>query len=289
MKPNYLIIGAAKAATTSLSYTLGTHPDVFMVECKEPNFFCNDDVYARGWNWYESLYAKGEGRKALGEASNRYTEMERFPHTIERITKHVPDSKLIYLTRHPLDRMESLWIQKFAQGDQIPRNFTHALRELREMFVDSSNYWRQINAYRQFFPDDRILLLFYEDYKADSHSVLQRCFKFLGVDPNALNNQAVKPVNVSKGKPIDTRAMSMLRKIPGYRMLKDLLPKDSRSMFKRKFLQRRLNERPHWDGDTRRWVIDELGPDTRRFLEFAGKPAGYWDLESTTRRSDPLG
>ena len=41
IKPNFIIIGAMKAATTSLYTYLKQHPDVFMTSIKEPKFFNN--------------------------------------------------------------------------------------------------------------------------------------------------------------------------------------------------------------------------------------------------------
>ena len=56
-KPNFLLIGAQKSATTSISVMLSNHPDVFVVKGKESHFFSENRRYARGWNWYMSLFS----------------------------------------------------------------------------------------------------------------------------------------------------------------------------------------------------------------------------------------
>ncbi len=50
VKPNFFIIGAPKAGTTSMWDLLRRHPDIFMPRLKEPAFFSLAEVYARGWN-----------------------------------------------------------------------------------------------------------------------------------------------------------------------------------------------------------------------------------------------
>src|SRR5262245_31286225 len=124
-RPNYFVIGAAKAATSSLCTDLGRHPDVFMVECKEPNFFNRDESYfGKGWSWYESLYESAGDKIMLGEGSNGYTMKEVFPDVAKRIANDVPSARLIYMARDPISRIESFWMQKRANGDRtISPNF----------------------------------------------------------------------------------------------------------------------------------------------------------------------
>src|SRR3954468_14258251 len=105
--PNFLIIGAQKAGTTSLYYYLKRHPDVFMSAVKEPQFFAADFVLGNnggpgdsaattigGLEDYEGLFADADGHKARGEASTIYLYDEGSPRAI---SERVPDMKLIVL------------------------------------------------------------------------------------------------------------------------------------------------------------------------------------------------
>lgn len=80
MTPNYLVIGASKCATSSLCANLGQHPDVFMTHPKEPSFFSHDPIYARGWDWYLSLFEDAGDVSARGEGSTSYTKAFAHPH-----------------------------------------------------------------------------------------------------------------------------------------------------------------------------------------------------------------
>ena len=54
--PDFIIIGAMKCATSTLHDQLSMHNSFFMTTPKEPNFFSNDEIYANGFHWYESLF-----------------------------------------------------------------------------------------------------------------------------------------------------------------------------------------------------------------------------------------
>ena len=128
MKPSFLVIGAQKCATSSLCDMLGRHPDVFTPDPREPNFFSHADVWRQGWDWYESLFAGAEGVKAIGEGSTAYTMQARYPETAPRIARHLPEARLIYIVRDPLERMVSHWMHMRARGNREKLPFNEAVR-----------------------------------------------------------------------------------------------------------------------------------------------------------------
>ena len=79
--PDFLIIGAMKCATTSLHDQLAAQPGLFMSEPKEPFFFSNDEVYARGIDWYAGLFAGAAAGDLCGESSTHYTKLPSYPRT----------------------------------------------------------------------------------------------------------------------------------------------------------------------------------------------------------------
>ncbi|MDY7108462.1 MAG: sulfotransferase [Planctomycetota bacterium] len=274
MKPNFLVIGAGKSGTTSLCAQLAQHPDVFICEPKEPGFF--DVRYHRGWSWYESLFEPGRDCAARGEGTVRYSQVTLYPQVAPLIARDLPDARLIYIVRHPLQRIESAWIERRALGmPDATRDFCETVRRHRG-FIDASRYWMQINAYRDRFPDDKILVLFFEDYCENPHAVLRKCFAHLGVD-ETVPIEDTGPQNVWTGKLVDGPAAETLRRVPGFAWLRDAVPDPVRLAFRR-VIKRPLEERPVWEEATRRWAAEQLADDTRRFLEFYGKPADFWTL-----------
>ena len=277
--PNYLVIGASKCGTSSLCELLGQHPDVFMTDPKEPNFFCYDHIYEKGWASYLELYKPAQGQTAIGEGTTQYTQRKVYPNAVSRIVKHLPDVKLIYIVRHPLERMESLWVQMASTRQKVPFDFNKALRSHEGKFVDSSNYLRELEVYRQHFPDDRILVVFFEDFKEDPDRVLSRCFEFLGVDPDVRTQNPTDPRNVSRGKRIEGPWAKRIRRMPGFDAWHKIVPQSLRVAVRDK-LKHTVTDRPRWDDATRDWVIQEIAEDTRVFLETYGKPADFWSFES---------
>lgn len=280
MKPNFLVIGSAKCATTSLCALIAMHPQGFVCEPKEPHFFSVDAEYARGLSWYESLFAAAEGKTAIGDGSTSYTRRMKFPHTVDRIVEHLPDVKLIYIVRNPLAKIESQWLHARKLNLDVPAEFNEAVRKMPN-YVDETSYWKQISHYRRHYPDDRILVLFYEDFKADSQAVLQRCFTFLGLDPTVRVAAAGQKFNATSDQYIDGKLMSILRLLPYFDRALSKLPQAAQRKLSRK-LRKPITQRPNWVEPTRTQFIEQIRPDVEQFLTFYGKPANFWFRDKPT-------
>jgi hypothetical protein len=249
IKPNFFIIGAAKAATTSLSSMLSQHPQAGIVRGKEPHFFSYDENFAGGWQKYLQRYSHCAGKQAVGDASTSYSRIRYFPETIDRIGQHVPNAKIIYMVRHPLRRMESAYIEHLCTpGGQIFLSINDAVRRL-PMIVDSSRYWEVFEAYRKKFGEARIKIVWFEDYVANTEAAFKDVCGFLGID--------------------------------------DAVPPDlgSQKLNSRAYAEKRMANlnRQHiridteWDSATRQYIIDLIREDNRRFLAHFGRPADLWN------------
>ncbi|MFW6009458.1 MAG: sulfotransferase domain-containing protein [archaeon] len=110
--PNFICPGAQKAATTSLYNILKLHPDVFLPDIKEPQFFAVDKKYKNGLEWYEKkYYSNVSEEKIIGDISTGYMAIE---HSAERIANDLGTNiKIIFLLRNPVDRAYShYWMEK---------------------------------------------------------------------------------------------------------------------------------------------------------------------------------
>jgi hypothetical protein len=275
MSPNFLVIGAMKSATTSLCDIFARHPQMFVSDPKEPEFFCKDEIYARGLPWYESLFAGAGDRSAVGEGSTSYTKQLMFPRAAERVARHLPEARLIYIARHPLERIESHWLHLIATGIEVPP-LAEALAKWPHI-VDTSLYWKQVEAFRRNFPDDRILVLFFEDFHADPGAAIARCYNFLGVDARLATAAPAEPSHVTSGMRLDGPLMRFLKRVPGARALKNLAPGLARDVMGR--LRTPMPRRPQWPDELRRDVVLQLRDDTAQFLRHYGKSPDYWRLD----------
>ena len=125
------------------------------------------------------------------------------------------------------------------------------------------------------------MILFYEDYAADANAVLQRCYRFLGVDDTVAHADADQPRYASDTKREDRPVTSLLRRgVPGFYMLRNSVPTRWRSWAKRR-LKRPIEGRPEWDPETHAWVLGQIKEDNIRFLAHSGKSADYWPVLET--------
>ncbi len=278
MKPDFLVIGAMKAGTSSLYRVLRGHPQIAMCREKDVGFFSFDRVYSRGWGWYVSLFDVPPEARAVGEASVSYTKRAIEPHTVSRIGKHIPDAKFVYMVRHPMARIESHYLEMCKRrSHQLRGTFSRAVRELRTL-VETSLYWKQLCWYRDHFPEERIRVVFFEDYVRDPQRVASTVFDFLGVDADHRIGDAQAP-NPSFGAWRDRSINTQLRKLPLYdRVQRRWIPSGLRNVI-RPFLKKPIIERPGWDDVTRQWAREELAEDSRQLLAYCGKSPDFWLLD----------
>lgn len=201
MLPNLLIIGAQKAATTSLHAYLDAHPQIAMSKVKELNFFGGPGfaTWERGLAWYEEQFPVAA--EVRGESSPNYTFHPVIPGVPERIHGIIPNTKLIYMVRDPVQRMLSQW-QHVAASGRERRPFREILAEpdfARSGYVMKSRYAYQIDQYRPFFGDDQLLVLSQEALLEDPRAVLSGTFRFLGVGDSDVVDDELR-LNVSTAK-----------------------------------------------------------------------------------------
>jgi hypothetical protein len=181
--PDHLIIGAAKAGSTSLARWLDAHPDVFVPPAKELHFFDRDLHWDRGPGWYAENFADAGDAASVGEATPSYLASLEAP---KRIASVVPDVRLIAVLRNPVDRAYShYWhardwggekasfatvVESSLQGDESPRGY-----------LRSGYYLQQLLRYEELFDRAGMLVLRFEDLTADPAATFRRVCGFLGV------------------------------------------------------------------------------------------------------------
>lgn len=194
-RPDFLVIGAMKSATSTLHEQLARQPGIFMSTPKEPNFFSDDDVYARGIAWYESLFAAGAEAQLRGESSTHSTKLPTHPHALERIRKHVPDARLVYVMRHPIDRLVSHYVHEWTER-RIDGSIDEAVERHPEL-VAYGCYAMQLRPYLESFGPARVLPVFFDRLRATPQAELERVCAFLGYSGTARWQEEVAQRNVS--------------------------------------------------------------------------------------------
>jgi len=181
MKPNFLVIGAARSGTTSLFQYLESHPNIFMSEVKEINFFSNENYWLKGFNWYEKHFRRANV-DIIGEASTSYTQAPFYDQVAKRIFNYKPEMKLIYVLRDPIDRFMSHYLHRIDRGQE-----KRALDDIVKNYANESFFWqgcycRQIEEFLKYFPSNQIHLLTIQDLKDRPEASVRTIYEFLGAD-----------------------------------------------------------------------------------------------------------
>lgn len=188
MLPNLIIIGAMKCATSALHHYLSLHPSIVMSVPKELDFFVEGKNWNKGLDWYESHFdTTSKQAKVYGEASPSYTGFPAIPGVAERMHSVVPDTKLIYLVRHPIERIISHYMHRCAHGEErrsISEALTLSARGAadRSIYILRSKYYMQVAQFLNFFPRSSLFIASQEDLLGRRRDTLAAIFRFLGVD-----------------------------------------------------------------------------------------------------------
>ena len=180
--PTFFIIGAAKCGTTSLHEYLDVHPEVAMTTYKECMYFTGDDWEEKLAD-YPRLFAKDA--PVRGESSTGYTAWPWYPEVPGRIAQRVPDAKLIYLVRDPVERAVSHYAQSVWDGVAV-RSWEYFMDNLEDGWnipVWSSRYATQLERWLEHFDEGRLLVLEAGELRARRAETLRRVLEFLEVDP----------------------------------------------------------------------------------------------------------
>lgn len=210
-KPDFIIIGAMKSATSTLHEQLALQPDFFMSTPKEPFYFSDDEVFSRGREWYLNLFSNAEPNQLCGESSTHYTKLPDYPNTINRMKSELPRIKLIYVLRDPVERLISHYIHQWSQN-VFRCDINEAIDRYDEL-VNYSRYAYQIQPYIDTYGRDNIMFVFNEALRSRPQAELERVAKFLGIEPNRVKwQEKLVEQNVSSQR---------VRRFNGYNLLVD--------------------------------------------------------------------
>lgn len=275
--PTFIVIGAAKAGTTTMFELLGAHPEVFVTNPKEPHYFSRLVGFEDGWDWYRSLFSSAASSAARGEASTSYAHPNRIDFAAPRIRKHVPDCRVIYMVRHPVRRLESDWKMRFLEG-RLHRSIDKAI-EYNATLVTFGLYWKHLNTYRALFPDEQILVVFLEDLARDPRREIERAYRHIGVDPTFTPPMLGQRCNTSTDRARSLAATTMVRHVPGVRHFASLLPERVVELGKRVLTPSKHAEPTiEWSPRALQAVSKLFREDSHRLLRHFSKPHDFWDL-----------
>jgi hypothetical protein len=290
--PNFLVIGAYKSGTTSIHHCLRQHPQVYLPQVKEPNFFAFDEGVTTSpsvratdlttMSEYRRLFEGVRDEVAVGEVSPRYLTTPEAP---ARIHTHLPDVRLIAILRNPVERAYGEFLYWRRNGDEPYADFGRALDEQEDryrrgqlrtaFYVQSGFYGEQLARYFDLFPSTSISVHLFEDLVRDPGAVMGEIFRFLGVD--ALNVPSLEQHNVS-GDPRNALVALALRSRRWWLMpvLNTSLGQRARPQIERLAQRGHLLRRPALPPDQRARLQELYREDILALASLIGRDLSHW-------------
>lgn len=315
--PDFVIIGSPKCGTTTLRSYLVRHPSVFMCTPEEPQFFGRDTQYAKGIDWYRSLFSEALPDQVCGEGSPVYS---RWPHcgdVAARMSTAIPDAKLIYIVRNPVDRAYSDYVQRVKIAQNVSKPADPALPQLSPeeieaieaiqsalgrgdydgarfediikitgRVLDTGLYMDQIEHYLRYYDKSCLLVLFFDDLLDSPADVCRAMFSHLGINPE-IDVVREDPVIANSSRDHHQRhALAARRdKIQSNRVLNRIssgLPSPFRRLGRRviDFHSRcttDLSGPPRMLPETRDQLVEFYREPNARLAEFVGRDLTAWN------------
>lgn len=278
MLPNFIVIGAGKAGTTSLWGYLREHPQIFMSDPKELNFFTTEHNWHRGLEWYESHFEEAGDARAIGEVTGSYANWPNFAGVPERMVEVLPDARLIYVIRNPVERIVSAFKYMSLRGDE-DKPMDEAIRT-NPMYLSVSSYATQIEQYLKVYPSDRLHVVVSEDMRDDREATIKKVFEFLEVDPDVELEILGHEFNRTDRKLREPR--SLIRKakaLPGYKKIIKRMPGPVIKFAKRIGMKDIIRlEEMTLSAETRTFIEEALQDDLQRLRNYLGNDFHCWGL-----------
>lgn len=264
--PNFFIIGAMKAATSSLHDQLAAIDGVFMSDPKELYFFSDDPVYSQGLDWYTEHFREADETDIVGESTTHYAKLPTYPKTIDRLADAVEDPRFIYVMRHPIDRLVSQYTHMWLERE-VTATFDEAIDGAVPELIDYSRYSYQLEPYFERFGAGSVLPVFVDRLRSHGTLELGRVAEFIGVDAAVEWNDDIGANNVSAERLQQSSVRNSMKKVPGYDVLRGLIPETAVEKARDRW---RPSERPTLSASQEAAVTEVLDADLARLGSWLG-------------------
>lgn len=263
-----LIIGAMKAATTTLYQALIQHPHICACVTKEPEFFSEHQGHKVDANRYFELWPDFDPtiHTRCLEGSTGYTKYPHEQGVPERIRDYGLDPKFIYIVRNPFSRIESHLNFRRIRFNTLDEKFTDSY------FVDLSRYGLQITQYLKVFPNqERYWIVDFDQILQDQQSVVRDGYRFMGVD------DAVDIQTKQANRTHDTSMLEVpLRRLGVRRAARKLFPESARRPIRTLLRRWTPNAKQRMTDADRARIHDMLHEDMQRFRRLTGLDVSGW-------------
>ncbi len=234
--PEFFIVGHPKSGTTALYEMLRSHPDIYMPDLKETLFFARElhpglkesDPQPDTLDEYLALFAGAQPGQRAGEASPSYLRSRM---AAGRIAQLQPQARIIAILREPADFLRSMHLELLKDHVETEKDLRKAMareqarRDEKPVLwysMERVQYAEQLRRYREAFSPEQVLVLIYDDFRADNEGTIRTVLEFLDVDrsANVAPSEANRTVLVRSPRMYETFRSLYLGRGPAARVVK---------------------------------------------------------------------
>lgn len=178
LQPSFIVAGGVRCATGWIRSCLSEHPQVYMTS-KETHFF--DQNFEKGIEWYGNFFKNYTNERLVGEKTASYLHNEL---VASRMKKTIPDIKLIFCLRDPVERMYSHFTMAASIDSNLKMQELLDTEKPESKYIEWGKYAQQLKKFFDIIPTKNILIQIYEDKDSDPYGFMSEIYRFIGVDPN---------------------------------------------------------------------------------------------------------
>jgi hypothetical protein len=294
--PNFFLLGAAKAGTSSLYSYLYQHPETCLSSVKEPYFFNDGLAYKRGNAWYVGQYfSHCDADHLRGEA----TPMLHLPaiagnNILRTYGRSAEELKFVVVLRDPVERAWSHYLNRRRLTAESEDFETALAQEDERLAADPADwcgyfndglYAEQLEAWFSMFDASQFLILRHDDLHVATNCALARICQFLSIDDTFAFNTDMRS-NVASGARSPT-LMRLIGQPPEFvrfaaRLLMQQRTRKRLRATLRSWLSVPYHEKPEMDLSTASWLRARYQADISKLEMMTGLDFSAWREKKRT-------
>ena len=278
--PNFFIVGAPKAGTTSLYEYLTNIPGIYMSPVKELHFFSkatlpeNHPVHPiRDKKKYLSLFHNVKDEKIIGEASPSYLADPEAPKLIHDVS---PDAFILISLRDPVERMFSHFLMQIRDGrmnfpfrNELQTAFSKNVDlSKRRMRLELGEYYEPIKRYQNIFGTKRVKIIIFEEFIKHTKQTVEEIIKFVGLNPENLNFNDIPHNPFFEDGDIIRQRIRTSRTLEKF--VKRTTTKNMRDIIREKFFINKV-KKPKMEEKDRQTLIEYYRADVEKLQKLLGR------------------
>jgi hypothetical protein len=184
--PDFLVVGAMKAGTTTLCSDLAANPDIFFPSVKEPHTLVARSFEEEShYDEYRKLFVDAEKGQLCGEGSTGYTKLHKFKRVPERAKMVLgKNAKIIYIVREPIGRIKSHHYHMYRKGE-AKEDINEEIDSNKDL-IRTTEYASQIKPWIYEFGGERVKVIKFERYVENRKKVIKEVKNFLKINSSVV-------------------------------------------------------------------------------------------------------